>query len=150
MPQSLAQLYIHLVFSTKHREPWLAPTLRTKIHPYMAEVSNNFGFPALEVGGVADHVHILARQSRTKTVAQWVEEIKTTSNKWIKGLDNDHAGFAWQEGYAAFSLSPSHVEAVRQYVKNQEEHHRGVSFQDEVRTLFQKYGVAWNEEYVWD
>jgi len=150
MPQSLAQLYIHLVFTTKNREPWVGPSLRPRLHAYLAEISNNFGFQAVEVGGVADHVHVLARQSRTKSIAMWVEELKTASSKWIKRLDTDHHGFAWQAGYGAFSLSPSHVEDVRVYIRNQEEHHRTVTFQEEYRRFLAKYGMEFDERYVWE
>src|SRR5207253_2558190 len=102
------------------------------------------------VGGVADHVHLLCRMGRTRSVAEFVRELKRESSKWVKTNAGDMRDFAWQEGYGAFSLSPSHVEALRAYIANQEEHHRIVAFQDEFRRLLQKYGVEFDERFVWD
>ena len=152
MPQSLSQLYVHLIFSTKNREPWLTKAWRERVFAYLAEVSNNFGFQALEVGGVADHVHILSTQSRTSTIADWVGTLKTSSSKWFKEETDlgNRAGFAWQSGYGVFSVSPGHVEAVTGYIGGQEEHHRTHTFQEEYRRLLSKYRLQYDERYVWD
>jgi putative transposase len=151
MPQSLAQIYLHIVFSTKERRPLLHDqTIRDELHRYLGGTCNNLDCPVLLVGGVADHVHILCRLGRTIAVADLVKELKRESSKWLKEKSPELADFYWQNGYGAFSVSPGHVEMLRVYIANQEEHHRALSFQDEFRRLLKKYGVQWDERYVWD
>ncbi len=151
MPQSLAQVYLHLVFSTKYRVPFLRDkTLRDEVHRYLGGACGNLDSPSLIVGGVEDHVHLLCRLSRTRTLADLVRELKRESSRWIKEKDTALAEFYWQGGYGAFSISPGHVEALRGYIAGQEEHHKKESFQDEFQRLLQKYGVAYDERYVWD
>ena len=150
MPQSLSRILVHLIFSTKNREPFLVPEIRTELYSYLAGVLREEECPALQVGGVADHVHLLFGLSRTRTVAQVVEQVKTSSSKWIKPRGQAFAGFHWQAGYGAFSVSPGHVEVLKEYIRNQEKHHRAESFQDEFRRLCKKYGIEIDERYVWD
>ncbi len=151
MPQSLAQIYLHIVFSTKDRQPFLQDaSLRDEMHNYLGGTCNNLGCPVLRVGGVADHVHILCRFARTISVADFVQELKRESSKWVKTKSDSLQDFHWQNGYGAFSISPAHVEPVWLYIANQEEHHRAVSFQDEFRRLLKKYELEWDERYVWD
>src|SRR5947209_4918838 len=134
MPQSLTQIYLHIIFSTKDRQPFLHdPAIRGKTHAYLFGVCKNQNCPSLIVGGVEDHVHLLCRQSKKVTVADFVRELKRDSSKWLKTQATDLASFYWQEGYGAFSISPGHMEAVKAYIAGQEEHHRKVSFQDELR-----------------
>ena len=151
MPQSLAQIYLHLVFSTKHREPLLANgRLRQETHAYMVGICRNLDSPSLITGGAADHVHMLCTLARVITVADLVRELKRDSSIWIKTKDPTLSGFHWQDGYGAFSISPSHVPALRQYIARQEEHHRQEGFQDEFRRFLHKYGIQPDERYVWD
>jgi putative transposase len=151
MPQSLACVVLHVVFSTKNRVPFLkAPELRARRHAYMAGVLQNLGCEPILINGVEDHVHILCNQSRTITIAGLVEEAKKNPSKWMKEQGPAFSDFYWQAGYGAFSVSQSKVEQVRAYVANQEEHHRKVSFQDEFRALCQKHGLEIDERYVWD
>lgn len=150
MPQSLARLHVHLIFSTKHREPTLANGVRAALHAYMATVLQNFGCPALLINSVNDHAHILFELGRTASISAAVEEVKTTSSKWLKTQGMEFTTFAWQAGYGAFSVSESNVSAVRDYIANQAEHHRVKSFQEEYRTFLAKHGVAFDERYVWD
>ena len=224
MPQSLAKVYVHIVFSTKNRKPFLHDRpLRLEMHAYLVGACNGQDSPSILVGGVADHVHILCRLSRTRTLAELVREIKRTSSKWIKTKGLRHFGwqngygafsvspshvarvrryiarqdspsilvggvadhvhilcrlsrtrtlaelvreikrtsskwiktkglrhFGWQNGYGAFSVSPSHVARVRRYIARQEEHHRKQSFQDEYRGFLDRYGIDYDERYVWD
>jgi REP element-mobilizing transposase RayT len=151
MSQSLTQIYLHIVFSTKHREPFLADkTLRDQTHAYMAGICKNLESPSLLIGGVADHVHLLCRLSKNLAVAVFLRELKRDSSKWIKEQAPALSAFHWQAGYGAFSISPAHVEPVKKYIANQEEHHRSVEFQDEFRRLCQKYDVEIDERYVWD
>ncbi|MFQ5651243.1 MAG: IS200/IS605 family transposase [bacterium] len=151
MPQSLVQIYLHLVFSTKQRQPFLADQqIREQTHAYLAGICKNLKCPALIVGGVADHVHMLNRHSKNLSVADFLRELKRASSEWIKTLSSALSSFHWQNGYGAFSISPSHVAEVRKYIANQAEHHHHESFQDEFRRLCRKYGVEIDERYVWD
>ncbi len=150
MPQSLSAVYIHLVFSTKHRYPFLHDAeIRYELHKFLGGTSRNLDCPPIIVGGVADHVHLLARFGRTITQAEWVKELKRVSNLWLHqeiGLSK----FQWQGGYADFSVSQSNLNEVKKYIENQEEHHRRMSFQDEVRILLRKHEIDWDEAYIWD
>ena len=151
MSQSLAQIYLHIVFSTKGRVAWLRDdTFRERTHAYLTGILRQQDCPSLTTGGAYDHVHILCRLSRTITVADLVRELKRDSTKWIKEERPELADFHWQNGYGAFSVSPSHVEDLKLYIANQIEHHRRESFQDELRRICAKYGVQLDERYAWD
>lgn len=150
MPQSLARLHIHLIFSTKHRERLIDDEVRDALHRYMAVVLQNFACPATIIGSVEDHIHILVQLSRTLSVSQVVEHVKTTSSKWIKTQGDRFAQFAWQSGYAAFAVSESGVEAARTYIAGQREHHQTRTFQDEDRVFLERNSIAFDERYVWD
>lgn len=150
MPQSLVQIYVHLVFATKDRKPFLRDKqFRERCHAYLAGACKGQACPSLQVGGVEDHVHLLVRLGKTVDVATLIRELKRESSKWAKAESN-LGDFHWQSGYGAFSISPSHVETVIKYIRNQEEHHRTESFQDEFRRLCQKYDIEIDERYVWD
>ena len=152
MPQSLAQIYLHLIWSTKHRAPFLRDrALRDDLYRYMQGICANHECPSLQIGGVEDHVHVLCRFGRSITVADLLRELKRDSSKWAKENAPTLADFHWQSGYGAFSISPGHVERLKQYIANQEAHHgRGETFQDEFRRICGIYGVAIDERYVWD
>ncbi len=150
MPQSLARLPIHLVFSTKHRKPLLTDTIRDPLHRYMATVLQNLGCPPVLINSVADHVHILFELSRTVTVSDAVEEVKKSSSKWIKTQDSAFAAFAWQAGYSAFAVSQSNVTTVRDYIANQQTHHETTTFEEEYRAFLERHRIAFDERYVWD
>jgi len=151
MPQSLAQFYLHLIFSTKERKPYLQdPVLRADMHNYLGATCRGLECPSLGVGGISDHVHILCRLSRTLSVANLVRELKRESSKCVKKKQDASAQFHWQEGYGAFSVGASQVEAVRRYIATQNRHHRRRSFQDEFREFLQTYQVEYDERYVWD
>ena len=139
MPQSLSAVYIHLVFSTKERRPLLRDkTIREKLHAQLGGISKTLECPPLIAGGVEDHVHLLCRFGRTITQAEWVKELKRVSNGWLKEQGRDYVDFGWQGGYADFSVSQSNLEKVQRYIADQEEHHRKMTFQDELRALIQK------------
>lgn len=148
MPQSLAKVYIHAVFSTKKREPTLGDPWRDELFHVMGGAINNLGCQSLIVGGVADHVHLLFVLSRTIAIADAIGKMKSTSSSWIH--DRHVRDFHWQAGYAAFSVSQSNVEAVRTYIQKQPDHHARVSFQEELRDWMRKYEIEWDERYVWD
>lgn len=150
MAQSLSRILVHLIFSTKNRKPVLIPEIRTELQSYLAGVLREEGCPTLQVGGVTDHVHLLFGLSRIRTVAQVVEQVKTSSSKWIKPRGAAFAEFHWQAGYGAFSVSQSNAGAVAQYIRSQEEHHRKVTFQEEYRRFLKRYQVEYDERYVWD
>lgn len=151
MSQSLTQIYLHVVFSTKNRVPFLQDrTLRDRLHAYLARTCQNLECPSIIVGGVEDHVHILCRLGKTMSPAVLVRELKRESSKWVKEQSPALAAFYWQNGYGAFSVSPAHVAALQKYIESQEEHHQAETFQDEFRRLLRKYGVEFDERYVWD
>jgi len=151
MPQSLVQIYLHIIFSTKHRRPFLEDKkVRERTHAYLVGACRNLECPSLIVGGVADHVHLLTRHSKNITVADFLRELKRQSSKWVKTIDPVLSAFHWQNGYGAFSVSPSQVEVVKSYIAKQEEHHLRRSFKDEFRWICEKYGVEIDERYVWD
>jgi REP element-mobilizing transposase RayT len=150
MPQSLSNVLIHVIFSTKSRMPFLAPEIRAQTHAYLATVARNAGCEAYRVGGVADHVHLAVRLSRTVSMAKLLEELKTASSKWIKTQSPELNAFSWQRGYGAFSLSPGELDPLLHYIDTQEEHHRTVSFQEEYRQFLKKHGVDYDEHYLWD
>jgi putative transposase len=150
MAQSLSKVILHIIFSTKSREPWLDSDVRPRMHAYLATICRDLGGETSRVGGVADHVHIITTLPRTLSQAEMVEQIKKASSKWIKGVEARYRGFFWQRGYAAFSVSPSQLQVVFQYVTAQEEHHRTQTFQDEYREFLHRHGIEFDEQYVWD
>ena len=151
MAQSLARILLHIVFSTKDRQPFLRDReLREETHRYLGGILTNLHCQPLITGGVEDHVHLLLAFSRTETVADVVKELKRASNVWLKAKAPQLADFAWQSGYGVFSIGQSQVEALRSYITGQEGHHRKVSFQDEFRELLRRYEIEFDERYVWD
>ena len=149
MPQSLSAVYLHVVFSTKERRPFLRDeTVRTALHAYLGGISKQLGCAPIIAGGVADHVHLLARFGRTITQAEWVKELKRVSNLWLKKEQKIRL-FEWQGGYACFSVSESNLEKVKKYIANQAAHHKKIDFQDELRLLLKRHRVEWDERYIW-
>jgi putative transposase len=148
--QSLAKVYIHAVFSTKHREPILADSWRDELFAVLGGTANNLGCQSLLVGGVADHVHMLFQLGRTITLADAIGKIKSTSSAWVNESRGLVKPFHWQAGYAVFSVSQSNVNRVLRYIRQQPEHHAKQSFQDELREWLRRYKVEWDERYVWD
>jgi len=150
MPQSLSRILVHIIFSTKQRLPLLKDDIHLELRRYMATVLKEHESPAIEIGGVADHVHILCVLSKNYPVCKIVEEAKKSTSKWLKTRGDWLAQFQWQNGYGAFSVSQSHEAEVQRYIQDQKEHHRKMSFQDEFRRFLDKYRVAYDERYVWD
>jgi putative transposase len=148
MPSTHTSLHIHIVFSTKDRRPLIDPHWRDRLHAFLGGCLKTLDVIPVTIGGVADHVHLLIGINPTQTIADIVREIKVASAKWI----HDELGvraFAWQEGYGAFSVSPSSCDAVAHYIRNQEEHHRTKTFQEEYLEFLQKAGVKYEEKYLW-
>jgi putative transposase len=150
MTQSLSNVLLHVVFSTKHRHPFIDETIDNELAKYLAGICRGVGCPSHAIGGADDHIHIACSLGRTITISKLVEELKTGSSKWMKTKGPAYAQFAWQNGYGAFSVGQSQLGDLRGYILGQREHHRSRTFQDEFRELLTKYEVAFDEAYVWD
>ncbi len=149
MSQSLSQVIIHIIFSTKERTPYLRDNnIRKQTHAYIASIIRNMGGNAFLVGGTEDHIHIAASLPRTISQSDFLKDIKKDSSKWIKtqGIND----FSWQKGYGDFSISYSHLESLLKYINNQMEHHKKRSFQDEYREFLEKYKIEFDEKYAWE
>jgi REP element-mobilizing transposase RayT len=151
MPQSLAKILVHTVFSTKDRRPFLVDdNLRTELHCFLGGILNQHDCHPIIVGGVADHVHLLSTLHRTTDAATMVKEVKRVSSIWIKEQSPALSDFAWQNGYGIFSIGASQVATVKQYILNQQQHHKRITFQNEFRGLLRRYEIEFDERYVWD
>jgi REP element-mobilizing transposase RayT len=150
MPQSLASLHVHVIFSTKHREPLITPDLAPRLYGYIGGVARQTGSVLIAAGGVPDHVHLLVSLGRQACVADLVRDMKSNSSGWVHDNFPTRPQFAWQAGYGAFAVSFSMVETVRAYIANQESHHRRRTFQDEFRAYLKAHEIEWDERYVWD
>src|SRR5689334_14386605 len=150
MPQSFACLHYHLIFSTKNREPALSADLRPRLFEYFGGILRAHGGCPVAAGGVEDHVHLLAGLSREMAVAEALRLLKANSSKWMHDAAAGPTGFAWQTGYAAFTVSLSQLGAVKAYLARQEDHHRTQTFQDEYRALLRRHGIDFDERYLWD
>ena len=152
MSQSVAKVAIHIVFSTKHRKPWLRNRdLCNELYAYMATIlRDNVDSPVIIINGVEDHIHGLCLLSRKFAIMKVIQEAKTETSKWLKKQSPTTREFAWQAGYGAFSVSESNIPQVRRYIENQEKHHRRMTYQDEYRELCRRHGIELDERYAWD
>lgn len=150
MGQSLVNNYLHIIFSTKNRQPLIQPPVEAELHTYLGGVCNKLESQVIKVGGYTDHVHILCMLSRKIALMKLLEEVKSHSSKWMKTKGDAYRNFYWQEGYGAFSVNPSEVETAVGYIANQHEHHRKKTFQEEYLAFLKKYKVAYDERYIWD
>ncbi len=150
MPQSIAAVYLHIVWSTKHRFPFIIPEVEAGLHAYLGKVCKEHGCPAIQVGGWVDHVHVLCMLSRNIAMRDLMENLKSHSSKWMKSQHPDCRDFYWQTGYAAFSLSHHDIPRIQRYIRNQHAHHQGQSFQDELRKLHIESNTEFDERYAWD
>ena len=148
MSQSLNKIYIHIIFSTKNREDLLPEKNLNEIHSYIGGIINQNLCKSIIIGGTANHIHILCELTSTVSTAILLQEIKRSSSKWIKGKYSQYSNFAWQSGYAAFSVSQSKVETVTRYILGQKEHHKKMTFQDELKMFLKEYQVEYNEEFI--
>jgi putative transposase len=150
MGQSLVQNYLHIIFSTKHRAALINDKVEEDLYAYLGGICKNLDCQPIKIGGYVDHVHVLCMLSKKIALVKLLEELKSHSSKWIKtkgaGLEN----FYWQDGYGAFSVNPSEIDAVIKYIANQKEHHIKTTFQDEYRAFLKKYKVEYDERYVWE
>ena len=148
MAQSLCKIYLHIIFHVKTSSPVIDGQDLEPLHRYIGHLINASGCQSIRVGGVSDHVHVVCLLSRDQTVSHLVEEMKRNSSRWIKTHNARYHDFAWQGGYAAFSVSQSVVEKTIQYVEHQQEHHQKVSFRDEYLQFLKLYGIAYDDRYV--
>ena len=147
---SFVSSYFHCVSSTKERQPTIPPALRDRLWPFLGGIARQNGMKAIQIGSVADHVHILVSLPPTLSIAKAMQLIKGGSSKWVHETFPEHRLFSWQVKYGAFSVSASLLEKTIQYIKNQEEHHRKMSFQEEFLALLEKHRIAYDERYLWE
>ena len=148
MSQTAGNLVIHLIFSTKARQPLITPAIRGDLFAYLGGIIREMRGTALIVGGTTDHVHMLIRIRPAQSAAEIARVVKTNSSRWLRKKGNVH--FAWQNGYGAFSVSESNVPAVARYIASQEEHHKKLTFQQEYIAFLKKNKVAYDERYIWE
>ena len=137
----------HIVFSTAERRRFIEKPFQPKLWAYIAGICRNHGMFVRTVGGVDDHIHMLIELPSTMAVATVVRTVKSNSSKWASGRGTD---FAWQKGYAAFSVSASNIQSVERYIAHQEAHHRKISYEDELIALLQKHGISYDPKFVFD
>ncbi|OWK99571.1 transposase [Kaistella haifensis DSM 19056] len=150
MGQSLNKIYIHIVFSTKHRVPLISKEIEEELFSYLGGICKNLECNPIQIGGHKDHIHILCLLSKKIALMDLIEKVKTNSSKWIKTKGKEFENFYWQNGYGAFSVNPTEIEIVKNYILNQEEHHKKKTFQEEFLAFLKKYDVEYDERYVWD
>ena len=149
MGQSLVKNFVHIAFSTKNRDPLITPVFEKELHTYLAGVCQELDCFPVEVGGYTDHIHILCNLSRKIALMKVLETVKSHSSKWVKMIQPDLTNFYWQDGYGAFSVTPSELDKVAEYIRKQHVHHSKKTFQGEYRQLLKKYDVDYDERYVW-
>ena len=150
MGQSLVKNYLHIIFSTKYRQPLIIESVEDELYSYLGGICKELECPPIKIGGYYDHVHILCMLSKKIALMKLLEEVKSHSSKWMKTKDDSLNTFYWQDGYGAFSVNPSEVDAVINYIANQKEHHRRKTFENEYRAFLKKYNMDYDERYVWD
>jgi putative transposase len=150
MPQSLSNVLLHQIFSTKHRSPLIDADIEPELYAYMISVFTSCGSYVHKIGGVADHVHVLCTLPRVLSISDLFEKIKKTSSKWIKTKGPKYRDFSWQAGFGVFSVSASLLDVVATYIANQKEHHKKLTFQDEYREFLRLHNIPYDERYLWD
>lgn len=150
MSQSLVKNYIHIVFSTKYRQPLIQSQYEQELHNYLGGICKNMECQPIIIGGYYDHIHILCMLSKKIALMTLLEQVKKSSSKWFKTKDKSLENFYWQDGYGAFSVNPGEVDKVISYISLQHEHHDKINFQDEYRAILKRYKVDYDERFVWD
>ncbi|MDB5033374.1 MAG: tnpA [Chlorobi bacterium] len=148
MPHSLAKVLLHIVFSTKYRQPMIHPSIEDELYRYMSAICRYHGSPAIRIGGIADHVHIACSLGRSVAICDLVEEVKRNSSKWMKSKGSPE--FRWQNGYGVFSFRESEVPIMTRYIERQKIHHRELTFKEEYRKFLIEYCIPFDEKYIWD
>lgn len=150
MPQSFACCYCHLIFSTKDRAPLITAEIQPRLFDYIGGILRSEGCALIAAGGMPDHALLLVSLDRRISISDTMRLVKANSSRWIHDTFPAMSGFAWQVGYGAFSVSASHLDRVEAYLSRQAEHHRTVTFQEEFVAFLKRYGVAYDERYLWD
>jgi len=150
MSQSLSNILLHIIYSTKQREALIDTAIASELYAYIVATSAAHGSYVRKIGGIEDHVHILTSLPRTLSVSELMEQQKKNSSKWIKSKGSKYQAFSWQKGFGVFSVSESQSEAVSKYIEDQREHHKKHSYQDEYRLFLKLNNIPFDERYVWD
>ena len=150
MTQSLADIIIHFVFSTKERNPWIQTDVEEELYQYICGVCRNLDCPVIKINGVADHIHVLLQLGRTIAISKLIAEMKSSSSRWIKTKGNQYGDFAWQGGYGGFSVSRPSLEGAKKYLSSQKEHHKTVTFKEEFLIMLQRAQIPYDEKFLWD
>ncbi|MDO5576056.1 MAG: IS200/IS605 family transposase [Fibrobacter sp.] len=150
MSQSLVKVNLHIVFSTKYRKDWIQNDISGEVYSYLVSIGKDCGSFVYKIGGTKNHIHIACTLPKTITVSSLLEHYKTSSSKWIKTKGSDYSDFAWQNGYAAFSVGQSQIDTLIKYINNQHVHHHKKTFEEELVELFKVYNVEYDEKFLWD
>jgi len=150
MAQSLSKVYVHIIFSTKNRQSKIDNNIQTSLFEYLGGIGRGLECNPIKIGGHFDHVHLFCLLSRKIPQMKLLEELKKQSSRWRKTKGQKYSDFYWQDGYGIFSINPSETDIVVNYINNQEEHHKKITFQDEFRAFLRKYKLEYDEKYVWD
>ena len=148
MATTFTSLHVHLVFSTKNREPWLTAEIESRVWTYLGGIATENGIQPIQIGGYTDHIHALVGLPATLSVSRAAQLLKTGSSSWIHETFPKLRAFAWQDGYGAFAVSRSRLDAVAKYIRDQPEHHRTLTFAEEYRALLKRHGIAFDERYM--
>ena len=149
MAQTLVSLMVHVIFSTKNREPFITPEIEPELFAYIGGILKNHESRLLDAGGTADHVHLLISQSKNLSLSSLMKDVKKDSSSWIKTKGQLFRNFHWQDGYGAFSIGKSDIPELKKYIERQKEHHRKRTFQEELIAFLDEYGIAYDERYLW-
>ncbi len=150
MSQSLVDIILHLVFSTKERHPWIKPDVEEELHQYICGVCRNLNCPVIKINGVEDHIHVLLQLGKTIPISKIISEMKSSSSRWIKTKGGHYSDFAWQGGYGGFSVSRPSLEGAKKYLSLQKEHHKTVTFKEEFVAMLQRAKIPYDDKYLWD
>jgi len=150
MPQSLSNILVHIVFSTKLTRPLIAQTIKKEPYSYIASILKDCDCSPIIIGGVDDHVHVLCKLSKTRSISSVIEDVKKKSSKWIKSKGVKYKEFYWQNGYGVFSIGKSQANTLKEYIQKQEDHHRKKSFKEEFLEILNRYGIEYDERYLWE
>jgi putative transposase len=150
MGNTFTSLHYHFVFSTKKREPWISHEIEDRVWKFIGGIARDNGMKTLLVGGMPDHIHLAIALPPTQSVSKALQLLKGGSSKWIKDSLPQMRGFAWQDGYGAFAVSKSNLPDVLAYIKDQQNHHRFKSFQEEYLSFLRRHEIPYDERYLWD
>lgn len=150
MAGTYTKLYYHIVFSTKNRQPFISPGIENELHKYISGIVRGIDGSCIEINGMPDHVHLLTILPPKISVSDTLRTIKANSSKWIHETKPDLAKFVWQDGYAAFTVSKSQVDPVREYIREQKRHHADRDYKAELLNLLARHDVEYDERYIWD